>query len=47
MNFANPTLEKMARQWFDSFYTNSNDDSFAHSRSHFLFCRREAWTDFG
>jgi hypothetical protein len=47
MNFANPTFEKMARQWFDSFYTNSNDDSFAHSRSHFLFCRREAWTDFG
>jgi hypothetical protein len=39
MDFANPTFEQMARHWFDSFCTNPNAESFAHSRSRFLFCR--------
>jgi hypothetical protein len=42
MDFANPTFEKMAKHWFDSFCTNSSPQSFAHSRSRFLFCRSEA-----
>jgi hypothetical protein len=37
MDFANPTLEQMARHWFDSFCTNPNAESFAHSRSLFYF----------
>jgi hypothetical protein len=36
MDFANPKFEQMARHWFDSFCTNPNDESFAHSRSRFL-----------
>jgi hypothetical protein len=49
MGFANPTFEKMARHWFDSFCTNPGAESFAHShsRSRFLFCRWEAWRAFG
>jgi hypothetical protein len=35
MDFANPTFEEMAQHWFDSFCTNPNAESFAHSRSHF------------
>jgi hypothetical protein len=35
MDFANPTFEKMARHWFDSFCTNTSVESFAHSRSRF------------
>jgi hypothetical protein len=42
MDFANPTFEKMARHWFDLFCTNPSAESFAHSRSHFRFCRWEA-----
>jgi hypothetical protein len=42
MDFANPTIEQMARHWFDLFCTNPSAESFAHSRSHFLFCRWEA-----
>jgi hypothetical protein len=37
MDFANPTFEQMAQQWSDSFRTNPSAESFAHSRSHFLF----------
>jgi hypothetical protein len=37
MNFANPTFDKMARHWFDSFCTHPSDELFAHSRSHFYF----------
>jgi hypothetical protein len=47
MDFAIPTFEKMARHWFDSFCTNPSAESFAHSRSRFLFCRWEAWRAFG
>jgi hypothetical protein len=36
MNFANSTFEQMARHWFDSFCTNPNAESFAHSRSRFF-----------
>jgi hypothetical protein len=35
MDFANPTFEKMARHWFDSFCTNPIAKSFAHSCSCF------------
>jgi hypothetical protein len=35
MDFANPTVQQMARHWFDSFCTNPSAESFAHSRSHF------------
>jgi hypothetical protein len=42
MDFANPSFEQMARHWFDSFCSNPNVESFAHARSRFLFCRREA-----
>jgi hypothetical protein len=35
MDFANPTFEQMARHWFDSFCTNPNAESFAHSLSRF------------
>jgi hypothetical protein len=42
MDFANPTFEQMARHWFDSFCTNPSGESFAHSRSRFLFWW-EAW----
>jgi hypothetical protein len=35
MDFANPMFEQMARHWFDSFCTNPNAESFAHSRSRF------------
>jgi hypothetical protein len=35
MNFANPTFDKMARHWFDSFCTNPSAESFAHSCSRF------------
>jgi hypothetical protein len=47
IDFANPTFEKMVRHWFDSFCTNRCAESFAHSHSHFLFFRWEAWRDFG
>jgi hypothetical protein len=47
MDFANPAFEQMARHWFDSFCTNPSAESFAHSRSRFLFCRWEAWRAFG
>jgi hypothetical protein len=47
MDFANPTFEQMVRHWFDLFCTNPSVESFAHSRSHFLFCRWEAWRAFG
>jgi hypothetical protein len=46
-DFANPTFEQMARHWFDSFCTNPSAESFAHSRSNFLFCRWEKWRAFG
>jgi hypothetical protein len=45
--FSNPTFEQMARHCFDSFCTNPSAESFAHSRSCFLFCRWEAWRAFG
>jgi hypothetical protein len=32
-DFANPTLEQMARHWFDSFCTNPSAESFADSLS--------------
>jgi hypothetical protein len=35
MDFANPTFEQMTRHWFDS--SNPSVESFAHSRSPFLF----------
>jgi hypothetical protein len=35
MDCANPTFEKMARHWFNSFCTNLSVESFSHSRSHF------------
>jgi hypothetical protein len=35
MYFANPTFGKMVRHWFNSFCTNPNAESFAHSRSRF------------
>jgi hypothetical protein len=41
IDFANPTFEQMARQWFDSFRTNPSDESFAYSRSRFLFCSED------
>jgi hypothetical protein len=47
IDFSNPTFEQMARHWFDSFCTNPSAESFAHSRSRFLFCRWEAWRVFG
>jgi hypothetical protein len=47
MDFANPTFEQMARHWFDSFCTNPNVESFAHSHSLFLFCGWESWRAFG
>jgi hypothetical protein len=47
MDFANPKFEQMARHWFDSFCTNPSAESFAHSRSSFLFCKWEAWRAFG
>jgi hypothetical protein len=47
MDFSNPTFEQMARHWFDSFCINPSVESFVHSRSHFLFCRWEAWRAFG
>jgi hypothetical protein len=47
MDFANTTFEQMVRHWFDSFCTNPSAESFAHSRSRFLFCRWEAWRAFG
>jgi hypothetical protein len=47
MDFTTPTFEQMARHWFDSFCTKPSVESFAHSRSRFLFCRWEAWRDFG
>jgi hypothetical protein len=47
MDFANPMFEQMARHCFDSFCTNPSAESFAHSRSRFLFCRWEAWRVFG
>jgi hypothetical protein len=47
IDFANPTFEHMARHWFDLFCTNPSVESFAHSRSCFLFCRWEAWRAFG
>jgi hypothetical protein len=47
MDFANPTFEQMARHWFDSFCSNPSAESFAQSRSRFLFCRWEAWRAFG
>jgi hypothetical protein len=47
MDFSNPTFEQMARHWFDLFCTNPSVESFAHSRSRFLFCRWEAWRAFG
>jgi hypothetical protein len=46
-DFANPTFEQMARHWFDSFCTNPSAETFAHSRSRFLFCRSEVWRAFG
>jgi hypothetical protein len=46
-DFSNPTFEEMARHWFDLFCTNPIAESFAHSRSRFLFCRWEAWRAFG
>jgi hypothetical protein len=47
LDFANPAFEQMARHWFDSFCTNPSAESFAHSRSLFLFCKWEAWRAFG
>jgi hypothetical protein len=47
MDFANPMFEQMERHLFDSFCTNPSVESFAHSRSRFLFCRWEAWRAFG
>jgi hypothetical protein len=47
MDFSNPIFEQMARHWLDSFCTNPCAESFAHSRSRFLFCRWEAWRTFG
>jgi hypothetical protein len=47
MNFANPTFEQMAMHRFDSFCTDRSAESFAHSRSRFLFCGWEAWMAFG
>jgi hypothetical protein len=37
MVFADPTVEQMARHWFDSFCTNPSAEFFAHSRSLFYF----------
>jgi hypothetical protein len=37
----------MAQHWFDCFCANPSIESFAHSRSCFLFCRWEAWRAFG
>jgi hypothetical protein len=42
IDFANPAFEQMARHRFDLFCTNPSVESFAHSCSHFLFCRWEA-----
>jgi hypothetical protein len=36
MDFDNPTFEQMTRHWFDSFCTNPNAESFAHSHSRFF-----------
>jgi hypothetical protein len=47
MDFDNPTFEQMARHWFDSFCTNPSAESFAHSHSHFLFCKWKACRVFG
>jgi hypothetical protein len=35
MDVANPTFEKMARHWFDTFGANPSVESFAHARSWF------------
>jgi hypothetical protein len=46
MNLTNPTFEQMAWHWLDSFCTNPSAESFAQSRSCFLFCRWDAWRAF-